>query len=153
VGETVCEHESMFWYSAPANEQGWRCANCNFQPGEPPGYSPLHDRDLLHVKVWSILDDLHNHEIVYISNGSEGDVLVRDATTRCREERVVDQESIARVLLQIVAGDGKYWREKHEQFLAGNDPRDRCRCGALSTCTTWRDGVRITTCSKHPPAW
>ena len=36
------------------------------------------------------------------------------------------------VLLQILAGDGDFWRDRHEKILAGNDPRERCHCGKIA---------------------
>ena len=40
-----CKHNGMYWYAAPHNERGWKCVDCELQPGEEPGYSPQHDRD------------------------------------------------------------------------------------------------------------
>jgi hypothetical protein len=131
----TCEHDGMHWFAAPANEQGWRCVDCQFRPGEPPGFSPHHDRELINIKVGGILTDLHEAEIIYVSNGSEGAVMTTLAIDECRKRNVYDSVSIARILLELDGDDGHaaYWRGISEGILAGKDPRDRCACGQLAT--------------------
>lgn len=134
MSEAACEHAGMYWYAAPANERGWKCVDCELQPGEPPGFSPAHDRELIMVKVSSILDDLHNSSIVYVSNGMGGDILTLLAAEACVARQLYDSVSIARVILEMVASDdhAKFWRDISEGILAGNDPRHRCACGQLA---------------------
>jgi hypothetical protein len=130
----TCKHESLYWYPAPATEQGWKCADCKWQPGEPPGYSPQHDRSHLETKVWCVLNDLHNHEIVYVSNGSAGDGIVHDITATVRRSGKLDQYSIALAILKgMTPSHAKYWRETSIGILKGQDPRHRCACGKLAT--------------------
>lgn len=146
----ACKHEGMYWYSSPHNERGWCCVDCGWSPGEEPGYSPEHDRDLIRTKAWCILHDLVDADIVSISNSDHGESVASMAARKARDERCFDQESVARIILTIVAGDGAFWRERHEQILAGKDPRDRCHCGKLSNSTTWDStGKRITRCREH----
>lgn len=147
--QSSCRHASIYWYPAPNDERGWLCVDCGFAPGEEPGYSPEHDRDLLHIKVWSLLNDLADAQLVSVSNSSHGDSIVAQATRIARDARTFDQESLVAIIAKLCAGDGKFWREQHEAILAGKDNRDRCRCGKLATSISWRDGKRVTECSEH----
>lgn len=137
----TCPHGSLYWYAEPANERGWRCADCGFQPGEEPGYSPQHDRDLLRTKVWCIVMDLHDKEIIYVSNSDCGEALTNQVTRLCRDRQVCDSVSIARIALEIEANDrhASFWRERHVGILAGKDPRSRCACGKLAH--QWCNGI------------
>ena len=44
-----CESE-LHWYPA-INEEGWRCCSCEFKPGEPAGYEPRLDVELIEVNL------------------------------------------------------------------------------------------------------
>jgi hypothetical protein len=149
MGEpSTCVHD-FHWFAAPANEQGWRCVACEHTPGEPAGFSPAHDREHIDRKVGGILMDLHNAEIIYVSNGSGGDSLTAHVADRCRAENTYDSMSIARMILDR-AGDARhatFWREISDGIIAGNDPRGRCACGALGKITTWKDQKRVVACS------
>lgn len=145
----TCKHEGLYWHPAPANEKGWRCTDCGWQPGEPPGFSPVHDRERTGIKVDCILHLLHESEIIYVSSGSEGDSIVGRVVTMCRRTRLYDSVSIARMILQI-DGDrrhGAFWRDISEGIIAGRDPRDRCACGKLATMFHFEDGKRVAACS------
>lgn len=132
----ACVHRGLYWYASPHDERGWYCVDCQFSPGEEPGYSPQHDRDLLHTKVSCILHDLVDAELVSVSNGSHGESIEAEAVRICRDQKTLDSESIAAVLTRICAGDGAYWRKHHEAILAGKDERERCHCGKLAHCFT-----------------
>lgn len=129
----ACKHSGLYWYASPHDEHGWYCVDCQWSPGEEPGYSPEHDRDLLETKVDCILQDLVMAELVSVSNSDHGHEIIAHAVRVCRDARTLDSESIAAVLTKICAGDGKFWREQHESILAGQDKRNRCACGKLST--------------------
>lgn len=147
--QSTCTHNGLCWYAAPATEAGWKCADCSWQPGEPPGFSPQHDRSHLSTKVWCITNDLHDASIIYVSNGTSGDALAAAATTLCQQRKLYDSTSIARVILELDADDrhARFWRDISEGILAGRDPRDRCACGKLSRITSWLDGgQRVTAC-------
>lgn len=141
-----CKHEAMYWYPAPHNETGWKCADCDFKPGEPPGYSPQHDRDLIRDKCWCLLHDLVDAELVSVSNSDHGESLASRAASIARYERRFDQESIVAILTRLCAGDGSFWRDQHEKILAGQDPRERCACGQLANC--YCNGKRAC-CHEH----
>lgn len=131
----TCQHE-FYWYAAPHNEQGWKCAACKHKPGEPPGFSPELDRSRTYDKVSGILMDMVNADLVSVSNGSAGDGIAASVADRCHETRRFDQESIVYFIADLCAGDGKYWRELGERLMAGDDPRPRCPCGKLATIYT-----------------
>ncbi len=142
---TDCEHE-YHWYPAP-NENGWKCCLCDYQPGEPTGFSPQLDRDLIQTKVFGILQDLSMANIVYVSNSSHGDSLVGIVAKRCRTEDTYDQYSIALWLLEAMTeSHAVYWKKIGEGVVTGKDPRERCHCGALAT----RFSGKSATCREHP---
>lgn len=145
---TTCRHDSLYWYASPANERGWKCVDCGHQPGEEPGYSPQHDRELLHTKVGCILMDLHEAKIICVSNGTGGDALTAHAAKLCRERNLYDSVSIARVILELVATErhAKFWRDISEGILAGKDPRERCACGKLASQSC---GDHWACCHEH----
>jgi hypothetical protein len=135
VGDpATCAHAGLYWHPAPANEQGWKCTDCGHQPGEPPGFSPVHDRSHVGVKVECILHLLHESEVIYVSNGDQADSIIAHVVRSCRRRHVFDSVSIARMIVDIEgdARHAKFWREISEGVLAGKDPRPRCACGKLA---------------------
>lgn len=144
-----CPHAGLYWYAAPANERGWKCVDCGWQPGEPSGFSPKHDRDLIGIKVGCILNDLHEAQIIYVSNGSAGDSITGLVVQRCRRTHSYDSVSIAKFILTIEGDErhAKFWREISDGILAGKDPRPRCACGQLATQWTLADGREFRACS------
>lgn len=152
----AADHTHEFhWYldekhDAAACEAGWQCCSCGHRPGDPPGFSPEHDRKLIDHKVMAVLMDLDNSGVVRVGNGSAGDWLESTVATRCRTEKRFDQYSIALFILEAMTpGHAKFWAETSEAILAGNDPRRRCHCGALSTSSTLVDGDWVGRCSAH----
>jgi len=150
----ACTHDGLYWHPDPANEQGWRCTDCKWQPGEPPGFSPQHDRSHLGVKVGCILHLLHESEIIYVSNGSEADSIVGRIVRACRRRHAFDSVTIARLILDI-DGDARhaaFWRDISEGIIAGKDPRPRCACGQLARQHRIADGKQQHACSfEHMP--
>lgn len=140
----VCEHAAMYW-TPVTNEDGWRCADCGYKPGEEPGYSPEHDRADLRDKVDSLLHYLHEQDLVSVSNGSEGEGIVSYVTSEMREAGTYDQQSI---IVAIVSygreSHAKFWKERGDSIVAGRDNRERCHCGKIATSSisngdgTWR---------------
>jgi hypothetical protein len=122
---------------------------CDWQPGEPPGFSPQHDRSHLATKVGGILHDLADAKIIGISNGTEADVITSLASDACVERKLYDSESIALVILGLLATDrrAKFWRDISEEIIAGRDPRHRCHCGALATIIQFANGTTKRFCS------
>jgi hypothetical protein len=145
-------HEHEFYFYACTNEDGWKCCACDEKPGEPPGFSPELDRKYIARKVFGLLDDLHNHDLVHVSNGCGGDSIVAAVSERCRREGVYDQQSILAFILGEDGGShARYWKEISDGIIAGQDPRDRCHCGALATCSRSTGSGWIRTCSEHIP--
>jgi hypothetical protein len=133
------EHD--FHYYLTVNEAGWRCVNCDHKPGEPEGYSPQLDRENLYFKVHAVLSDLVMANLLHVSNSSHGDAIVAAVSDECQKQGLYDQESIALYILRgSQPSHAKYWKKVGDGVLAGSDPRDRCPCGALSTCASSRGG-------------
>lgn len=139
-----CAHD--YQYFAATNENGWRCLHCTDKPGEPPGFSPQLDRSRLEFKVFALLNELHNTDLVYVSNGTMGDSLVNAVAARCLNERRFDQYSILFFILDLMTeSHALYWSKVSEAIVNGKDQRNRCHCGKLATCSRGTDHW----CSEH----
>lgn len=148
----ICKCEKGdYWYFPSINEEGWKCLNCNgLFPGEPAGYSPTLDVERIDDKVNGLLLDLHEAGFCHISNGSEGDVLVRMISNRCKNENRFDQDAIFHFYYDLTwHSHSDYWRKIGMGIRAGNDPRERCHCGKLANC--WVNGKEY--CSDHHPSF
>lgn len=145
----TCTHESIYWYPA-VNEDGWKCVDCGAQPGEPPGFSPVHDRERLFHKVDGILRDLHEAGIIHVSSGSEGMAIAEAIEARCRDLGLYDQYTIAsQILLALAERHAKYWAKVSDGILSGSDPRERCACGALGTVKSGNDPWQCHDCYRR----
>jgi len=143
-------HEHEFYWYPHQNEEGWKCAHCDFKPGEPPGFSPERDRLDTAGKVGAILMDMHNTNLIYVSNGSHGDHIEAVVAKRCQQRGLYDQYSIARFILdQLQPSHAKYWKKIGTGVFTGRDTRARCPCGALSTCSTLKNGENTYRCTRH----
>lgn len=139
-----CKHE-FYWYPA-INETGWKCSSCDFKPGEPPGFDPKLDRLDIHGKVYAILSDMHDANLVYVSNGSMGDGLTSRVANACHKRNRYDQETIIREIMAAFGpSHARYWAKVSRGVMVGKDPRHRCACGKLATCSS--NGKR--TCNEH----
>lgn len=110
-----CAHEpgETFWYLQATQETGWRCT-C----GHEWGYRPDLDRDLVSVKVDGILHDLHDMDVLYMSNSDHGHHVARDVARRCEREGRYDQRSIVAFLLGHPDVDNhRFWQEKARQWF------------------------------------
>ena len=133
-----CPH-SFVWHMV-TNEDGWQCAECAYSPGEPKGFSPAHDVELFGRKVSSVLSALHDSEIVYVSNSDHGESIVMMVEKELRQRGEYDQYAIAEAILNLLGSSHtKYWKEISDGIRAGKDPRDRCHCGKLATCSQGTD--------------
>jgi hypothetical protein len=147
VSESNCKHPEFYFYPTPATEAGWKCSACPFKPGEPPGFSPGLDRSHTQIKVMGLLLDLHNHDFVYVSNGSHGEGLEHTVAERCKAEGRFDQYSILLFILEAMTpSHAKYWKGVSDGIVAGKDPRNRCPCGKLAQVYTSRGNERVTRC-------
>lgn len=144
----ACEHE-FFWYAA-TNEDGWKCCSCDYKPGEPPGFSPSLDREMISTKVDCILHDLHDAGFVHVSNGSEGDGIANHISKICERKQTFDSYSILRLIMDVMTpSHAKYWKRISRGVLNGNDKRDRCPCGALSRSAHGQNGKWEYRCANH----
>lgn len=143
--------EHNYHYFPEINEAGWRCVDCDHKPGEPAGYSPQLDRELIKFKVGAILHDAHDANLIYISNGSQADYLGAVVSDKCQREGRFDQYSILLFLLeQLTPEHSAYWRLIGEGVINGNDKRDRCHCGQLAN--SYSGGKRYCSRACMPTA-
>jgi hypothetical protein len=137
------------WKPDDCNEAGWFCVYCDHRPGEPAGFSPQLDRELIYWKVGGLLHDICDMDLIYISNGTGADLLTSAVADRCVKEGRFDQYSILLFILEEVTADhAKYWKGVSDGIVAGKDPRDRCACGTLAN--SWTNGKHY--CSDHRPS-
>lgn len=142
-----CTHE---WVWKPSiNEDGWHCFFCSVKPGEPAGYSPQIDRDLLEEKIEQIISTLHDSQLLYISNNDYAIYLINAVKNLCQENKKFDQYSIVEYIFRELSDHGDYWKIIGDNILAGNDQRARCLCGQLATCFRSSGGQKTYSCYKH----
>ena len=142
----TCKHTAGAWWRLATNEDGWYCQSCREKmPGEPPGFRPDLDRSEIREKVSSILMEMHEAKLVYMSNSDHGESIAGLVTKTCNEHLSFDQYSIIEFIMIELRGHGRYWTGISEAVLAGKDQRSRCHCGKLAN--HWSDGKH--TCSEH----
>jgi len=113
-----CKLPDAYYYLA-VNEGGWKCVCCsNPVAGDPPGYSPKLDREEIWRKVSGILNDLHMLNVVYISNGTMGDMLTGTVADICVKKGHYDQYTIASEILgQLTKSHAEFWAKKAKEVL------------------------------------
>jgi len=104
-------------------ENGWWCARC----GAHVGYRPDWDRRWLEVKVQCLLLELTERGFLYLSNGTEAEIVADNVVRRLEGTGAYDQLSILRAILseENVTGDGwgplshaRYWADRGAAWLA-----------------------------------
>ena len=113
----TCKHNddgNLFYYPA-INEEGWRCF-CQTKLG----FRPDLDRRLIRTKVSGLLMDLHEHKLLYVSNGSMGDAITENVASECEKRTCYDQQTILALLIgdPNVGGHAEYWRKESEKWIA-----------------------------------
>jgi len=107
-------NDNCFYHNA-INEDGWFCSCC----GEL-GFRPDLDKKFLWRKIDGILQDLHEHKFINVSNGSQGEFIVHNVYDACFKEERFDQYFILKEILNEpnidVKGHSDYWK-KHVQEL------------------------------------
>ena len=103
-----CSHEAHLWALDTCTEAGWQCADC----GAVLGYRPDLDRAQAFEKVRSILFWAHESRLVYVSNGTMGEVVAYNVAARCVTEGLFDSYSILRFILEDpnMASHAAYWQ-------------------------------------------
>lgn len=150
-----CNGKEFRWRSSPCNEDGWECCSCNNKPGEPSGFCPQLDRELVAVKIHDLLLALSGHlggtEFIYVSNGSMGEVVVASVAAACRATSFYDQGYIlTRILVALGEANGSdYWQRISKGILAGKDPRERCPCGRLANLFSNQHEPRCSGCHAN----
>lgn len=109
-----CNHKANnFEYYPATNEDGWMCMSCF----EKLGFRPDLDKEEIAQKVSGILNDLHEHDFIYVSNGTTGTVIIHNVSKRCVEEERYDQYFIIKSILEDSNVNWKshsdFWKEKH----------------------------------------
>ena len=153
-GRATCEHE--FYWSAPAiNEVGWFCITCRHKPGEPPGFDPQLDRELISEKCSAILGELVDTGWFCPMNSDVGLAMSAAAARACVDTGCFDQQTIVATLMGSPSGIhssvsyAAYWKQISEGILSGHDERARCHCGELATAFKIGKGQSIGTCREH----
>ncbi len=108
----MCRHASPRWNLAPASEAGWSCGDCR----TVLGFRPDLDRSETRHKVQAVLLTLHDMDLLYIGNATEGELVCAAVAARCHREDRFDQVSIARFILDDPTVDAEshamYWAQR-----------------------------------------
>jgi hypothetical protein len=120
-----CEHEDLTWRAATPkrealNEAGWECLDCDADLG----FRPDLDRSHTEIKTHCILMDFHESKLIYVSNGTMGEVIASNVAWRCRIENRYDQKSILRFILDDANMNpgSTFWQNRAERWLLGGEP-------------------------------
>lgn len=107
--EVTQEHAHEFYYYPATNEDGWECVNgCDAKALR----SPLLDRSQLEVKIDGLLRDLDMHNLLRVSNGSEGEDIVAEVAAKCRATTRFDQYSIILFIYEVLTpSHADYWSQ------------------------------------------
>lgn len=117
-----CEHDDLWWKLAGPNEEGWACHDCDVELG----FRPDLDRSHTELKVSGLVFEFHHSQLIYISNGTMGEIIAENVAGRCREENRYDQFSILVFILEDPNLDsahrGTFWQNRAERWLLGGEP-------------------------------
>jgi hypothetical protein len=116
-----CQHKSVSWIPGGGlNEDAWRCDDCP----EVLGFRPDLDRRATFTKVRGILLDFHESNLIYISNGTMGDIIAENVVSRCCDTNRYDQWSILAFILEDpnMASHAPFWQNRAERWLLGGEP-------------------------------
>ncbi len=110
-----CKHETVFYYPS-INEDGWKCLDCG-----DLGFRPDLDKSHIYSKVMGILMDMCEKKLIYVSNGTQGDIIRENVASICLKKGAYDQYSI---ILEIMKdwnvgtkGHSTYWKKKSKEYF------------------------------------
>lgn len=112
-----CSHRATYYYMDPCTEAGWKCQDC----GKTLGFRPDLDREMTEIKTNGILHDMHEAQVIYISNGTMGEIIAGNVAARCKELGLFDQLTIARLILEDVnvdvPGHAEFWKARAIKYM------------------------------------
>lgn len=91
------EHSDELYYYTTWFNRGWKCLNCQNEIGESPGL----DRLMIFIKCWGLIQDLCDAKLIYLSNGSETEILAETVANKCKELGRYDQNTIVRMVIDL----------------------------------------------------
>lgn len=133
------------------NERGWVCVECDEQTvGEPPGFSPFLDRELIDRKAENLAQHLVTAGLISLPEMWYLELCGGYVAEKCNDIKTYDSYTVMQFVLECWAnydflahhgaehcqgtgGHAAFWKNISDGVLAGNDPRDRCECGELAT--------------------
>lgn len=116
-----CEHDDLVWWLDSCTEAGWGCHDCDAKLG----FRPDLDRSHIELKCHGIVFEFHLAKLIYISNGTMGEIVAENVAARCRSENIYDQQSILKFILEdpnIERGHAAFWQNRAERTLLGGEP-------------------------------
>lgn len=120
-GKVSGEH---FWRAA-ANEAGWECGWCRTNLG----FRPDLDGELLELKVMGLIYDLGSANLIYVSNGTEGELICESVVKRAKKRGRYDQHTLLELILEDPYLGGQshadYWAKERARALRGDPPVDQ----------------------------
>jgi hypothetical protein len=119
LGETDCGHTDIIWRLDSCTEEGWGCLYCDVKLG----FRPDLDRSHTELKVNGILFDFHEAKLIYVSNGTMGEIISENVAVRCRTENRYDQKSILRFIMDDpnMMPKSTFWQNRAERWSLGGE--------------------------------
>lgn len=116
IERPCCASPEPAWYPA-TNEDGWKCLAC----GKELGFRPDLDQRCAYEKISGLLMELQEREFVYVSNGTEGDIVTENVLTAIRDAGTYDQYSILKAILDEpnigTERHAEFWHKRAETWL------------------------------------
>ena len=118
--ELKCKHENLNWRAASdkresLNEEGWECIDCD----AVLGFRPDLDRSHAELKAYCIMQDFHESKLIYVSNGTMGELIAANVAAQCLAVEMFDQQTILKFILEDpnMNSHGEFWRNRSVRWL------------------------------------
>jgi len=118
----TCEHKEIYWYCLlndrnTCNEDGWYCVDCK----KELGFRPDLCKSNIDMKVRNILNDMDEAGIIRVSNGTEGDFIMENVASKCKQLGLYDKYTIVKLIILDpnigVDSHAQFWADKAKEVL------------------------------------
>ena len=110
----ACRH-SQAHYRPAISEDGWHCDNCH----KRLAFRPDLDRTYLLDKIESLMQTMHEADLIYISNHEMGAIVAENVRRQAIKTDVYDQYGLLTLILTDanLAGHTSWWRTQSVKWL------------------------------------
>lgn len=88
-----------YFYNFNTNNKGWRCETDDLSKCFKSKYLDEHE---IYTKIECILLDLHELNIIDVSNSTESSIICMNIANKCFEEKKYDQKHIIKFIFDYV---------------------------------------------------